>query len=73
MPEIALQACDILRDKDGRLFLVEINPGGGTWMFSNPSSQGYRDRLGIENLAAPFNAFEVCARLLIERTRSEAE
>ena len=40
MPEAALQACDILRDADGRLHILEINPGGGTWMLS--SSAGKR-------------------------------
>lgn len=72
MPEIALQACDILRAKTGELYLLEINPGGGTWMFSSPSAKDYRATLGIDDLAAPFNAFQTCARLLVERTRAEA-
>lgn len=72
MPEIALQACDILRGKDGQLYLLEVNPGGGTWMFSNGSEAGYRERLGLSDLQEPFDAFRTCAALLIERTRSEA-
>ena len=72
MPQIALQACDIMRDRDGGLHLLEINPGGGTWMLSSPSAPGYRKALGVENLAAEFDAFRTCARVLIERTRAEA-
>ena len=41
MPEVALQACDILRDREGGLHLLEINPGGGTWMFSSRNAQVY--------------------------------
>lgn len=72
MPEVALQACDILRDKEGGLHLLEINPGGGTWMFSSRNAQVYKDRLGTDDLAAYFDAFRVCARVLVERTRAEA-
>jgi len=74
MPQIALQACDILREKDtGQLYLLEINPGGGTWMFSSQHSHGYKEVLGIDDLAAPFDAFGTIARLLVERTRREAQ
>ena len=72
MPDVALQACDILHEKSGNLYLLEINPGGGTWAFSNTSAEGYRKRLGIQDLAAEFDAFRTCARVLIERTRAEA-
>jgi hypothetical protein len=72
MPEIALQACDILRDKDCGLHLLEINPGGGTWMFSSPLAKAYKDMLGVDDLTTEFDAFETCARLLVERTRAEA-
>jgi hypothetical protein len=72
MPEVALQACDILRDKEGRLHLLEINPGGGTWMFSSKNAQMYKDRLGTDDLSTYFDAFRVCARVLVERTRAEA-
>jgi hypothetical protein len=72
MPDVALQACDILRDVSGCLHLLEINPGGGTWMLSNHNAPAYRTALGIEDLAAEFDAFRVSARVLIERTRAEA-
>ncbi|CAM5766116.1 hypothetical protein LMIY3S_01712 [Labrys miyagiensis] len=73
MPDIALQACDILRDKEGGLHLLEVNPGGGTWMFSSKFAPAYREALGVEDLTTEFDAFETCARLLVERTRSEAK
>lgn len=72
MPDVALQACDILRDKTGNVHLLEINPGGGTWMLSSPNAPNYRAALGIEDLAAEFDAFRTCAGVLIERTRAEA-
>ncbi len=72
MPEAALQACDILRAKTGELYIVEVNPGGGTWMFSSKSAQGYREMLGVDDIAKEFDAFATCARLLVERTRAEA-
>jgi hypothetical protein len=72
MPDIALQACDILRDSDGGLHLLETNPGGGTWMFSSVNAPGYRRVLGIADLTKVFDAFAVIARILIERTRREA-
>jgi hypothetical protein len=74
MPEVALQGCDIVREKDsGRLYLLEINPGGGTWMFSNRSSFGYKKSLGVTDLTLEFDAFRTIARVLVERTRAEAE
>ena len=72
MPDIALQACDILRDKHGGLHILEVNPGGGTWMFSSETAWGYKKRLGIDDLAAPFDAFGTAARVLVDRTRAEA-
>jgi hypothetical protein len=74
MPEVALQACDIVREKGtGRLYLLEVNPGGGTWMFSSENCASYKQSLGISNLAAEFDAFRTIARMLVERTRADAE
>jgi len=72
VPHVALQACDILRSKDGELYLLEINPGGGTWMFSNISAHVYKQRLGVDDLQDEFDAFRTCAKLLVNRTRAEA-
>jgi hypothetical protein len=74
MPEVALQACDIVREKvTGRLYLLEVNPGGGTWMFSSETCGSYKESLGISDLAAEFDAFRTIARVLVERTRAEAQ
>ena len=73
MPDVALQACDIVREKTGKPYLLEVNPGGGTWMFSSPNNApSYRTHLGTDDLTAEFDAFRTCARVLIERTRAEA-
>jgi glutathione synthase/RimK-type ligase-like ATP-grasp enzyme len=74
MPDVALQACDIVREKEsGRLYLLEVNPGGGTWMFSSKAASGYRQALGVSDLTLEFDAFRTIARVLAERTRAEAE
>jgi hypothetical protein len=72
VPDVPLQACDILRDKNGNLHILEINPGGATWMFSTYNSAGYKRVLGIEDLAAPFDAFRTAAQVLVSKTRTEA-
>jgi len=73
MPEVAFQNCDIIRDRKGRLHLLEVNPGGGNWMLSSPNASGYRRLLSVNDLAAEFDAYTTIARVLIERTRQEAE
>lgn len=80
LPEIPLHGCDIIRDcKTGQLFLLEINAGGNTWVFSKSMAQGHdrqaelRKSLGITDLTEPFDAFRTAARVLIEKTRAEAE
>jgi hypothetical protein len=72
MPDVALQACDIVREKGGKLYLLEINPGGGTWMFSSPNAPSYLANLGVDDLTAEFDAFPTCARVLIERSCADA-
>lgn len=72
MPQAALQACDILRAKTGELYLLEVNPGGGTWMFSSSGAHAYKEVLGIDDLSVEFDAFRVIAQVLVERTRAEA-
>lgn len=72
MPDIPLQACDIIRALDGSLYIFEINPGGGTWMFSTVNAKTYKTALGLQDLSEPFDAFETCADILVERTRQEA-
>lgn len=75
LPEIPWQALDIVRAADtGKLYVLEANPGGNTWIFSKAQSSGrLKKALGIESLTDQFDAFTTAARVLVERTRREAE
>jgi len=76
LPEIALQAVDIVKESDSdRLFVLEANPGGNTWIFSKsgPSGPELMKALGVERLTDQFDAFAVLAKTLVDRTRAEAE
>jgi hypothetical protein len=42
-------------------------------MFSSESCGSYKQSLGISDLAAEFDAFRTIARMLVERTRADAE
>jgi len=71
--EVALHGCDIIRESHtGRLFVLEINPGGNTWSFSSGWAPLLRTELNMPDLSAQFDAWRTCARVLIERTRLEA-
>jgi hypothetical protein len=75
IPEAPLQGVDIVREvSTGRLFLLEANPGGNTWIFSKGDmSVRLKNALKVEHLSEPFDAFTAAAKVLIERTRSEAQ
>jgi hypothetical protein len=71
--EVALHGCDIIREAStGRLYVLEINPGGNTWSFSSPWAALLRSELNLQDLSAQFDAWKICARVLVERTRQEA-
>lgn len=71
LPEVPLKACDFIRQwKTGRLYVLEVNPGGNTWHFS--SKVGRRELVGGKKRQEQFDAFALAADLLIERTRKEA-
>ena len=74
LPEIPLQAVDIVKAADtGKLFVLEANPGGNTWIFSKGAPTAHlEEALGVARLADQFDAFTVAARVLVERTRREA-
>jgi hypothetical protein len=78
MPEIPLQGCDIVRDcKTGQLYILEINAGGNTWVFSKTSPNGrsvdsFARKMGVADIREPFDAFNVAARVLVEKARQEA-
>lgn len=75
LPEIALQGVDIVREaSSGKLFVLEANPGGNTWIFSKGDMTTRLEKaLGVERLTDQFDAFRTAAKVLIERTRAEAE
>ena len=75
LPEIPLQGVDIIREADsGKLFVLEANPGGNTWIFSRGDmTSRLKKALGVERLTDQFDAFTAAAKVLIERTRAEAE
>ncbi|MDB5642165.1 MAG: hypothetical protein JWN07_1482 [Hyphomicrobiales bacterium] len=72
--DIPLRGCDIVRDgATGRCFVLEVNPGGNTWVFSKPEAcERMRRQLGVDDLAARFNSFERAAQALIRATRARA-
>jgi hypothetical protein len=73
-PEVPLQSIDLLREEaTGELFVLEINPGGNTWHFSSSVAERIRTSLGGSRLEDQFQAFDVAAEVLIERTLAEAE
>jgi hypothetical protein len=73
MPDIPLQGIDIIREVGtGRLFVLEINPGGNTWLFSSIFAAGAKKDLGMDDLSVPFQSWEVAADALIRKTREEA-
>jgi hypothetical protein len=75
LPEIALQGVDIIREeKTGRLYVLEANPGGNTWIFSKGEmTERLKVALGVDRLSDQFDAFKTAAKVLIERIRAEAE
>jgi hypothetical protein len=75
LPEAPLQGVDIVREAStGRLFVLEANPGGNTWIFSKGEmSTRLKNALNVERLSDPFDAFTAAAKVLVERTRSEAQ
>jgi hypothetical protein len=71
--EVGLHGCDIIRESGtGHLFVLETNPGGNTWSFSSKWAPLLRSELDMPDLSAQFDAWKTCARVLVERTRSEA-
>ena len=71
--EVALHGIDIIRESEtGQLFVLEINPGGNTWSFSSKWAALLQQEMKMPDLASQFDAWKTCARVLVQRTRSEA-
>jgi hypothetical protein len=75
MPEIPLHGVDVIREeKTGKLFVLEVNPGGNTWIFSKGEvTTRLKAALGVDRLTDQFDALTTAAKVLIARTRAEAE
>lgn len=86
-PDVPLKGIDIVREEGtGRLYVLELNPGGNTWHFSSTAGWHTRlelgeslgaaekdwDAVGRQAIAQQFDAFRTAARVLSERAASEA-
>lgn len=75
IPEIPLKGCDIIRDaRTGRMYVLELNPGGNTWHFSSSFLAEFRSKTEDYNLRrlAQLDAFGTTAQVLAQVTREEA-
>ncbi len=71
-PECPVIGVDIVREsQSGRLHVLEVNPHGAVWHFSSTLAQKM-DPEHVRALYAQFNALDLAAELLIEKTRDEA-
>jgi hypothetical protein len=77
LPEIPLKGCDVIREAStGKLYVLEMNCGGNTWHFSSNFAEPIRRYHGPEFVLRQrqqFDAMRTAARVLVERTRREAE
>jgi hypothetical protein len=73
LPGIPVLGCDILRDvHSGKLYALEANPGGNSWIFSSPAGQAARAIFGKQGMIDQFGAWDIAARALVKKTREEA-
>jgi hypothetical protein len=72
-PGLPLLGTDIIKHTEtGELFALEINGGGNTWQFSSNQAAHGRLIIGKEERIKQFDAWNICARVLVEKTRSHA-
>ena len=73
MPAIPLQGIDVIREAGtGKLYVLENNSGGNTWHFSSKFSISRRKILTREQRIEQYGAFDIAAKVLVERTLAEA-
>jgi glutathione synthase/RimK-type ligase-like ATP-grasp enzyme len=71
-PTIPSLGVDILRDAStGKLFLIEINPSGDSWMLSGTAGRGVQQQFGL-NFYEQFGALDIIAEASIEAARKLA-
>lgn len=76
VPDVPLVGCDVIRDhRNGRVYVLELNPGGNTWHFSSQYFAASRAAEGeLSNMRLKqFDAMNLAAHVLVQRTRAEAE
>jgi hypothetical protein len=72
-PGLPLLGIDIIKHVEtGELFALEINGGGNTWQFSSHQAAHGRLIISREERVKQFDAWNTCARALVEKTRSHA-
>jgi hypothetical protein len=86
-PDIPILGCDVIRDAATRiLHVLECNPGGNTWHISSRDAEYIRqglgnakangleraNQLGRRRIIQQYGAFDVAAKILVEKTRSLA-
>jgi glutathione synthase/RimK-type ligase-like ATP-grasp enzyme len=72
-PGLPLLGIDIIKHVEtGELFALEVNGGGNTWQFSSRQAAHGRLIIGKEERVRQFDAWNTCARALVETTRSHA-
>lgn len=73
LPRIPLLGLDIVRQAEtGHLYVLEANPGGNTWHFSSKLAEEGRKEISREQRIEQMDAWGIAARVLAERTLSEA-
>jgi hypothetical protein len=71
-PECPVIGVDIIRERQsGRLYVLEVNPHGAVWHLSSTLA-GHMDLEHVRELYTQFNALDLAADLLIQKTRSDA-
>jgi hypothetical protein len=71
-PECPVIGVDIIRDtRSGRLHVLEANPHGAVWHLSSPLAKR-TDPEHVRERYAQFNALDLAADLLIQKTRTDA-
>jgi len=69
-PECPVLGVDIIRDiHSGRLYVLEVNPHGAVWHFAHATDI---DPEYVRARYSQFNALDLAAELLIQKTRAEA-
>jgi hypothetical protein len=71
-PECPVIGVDIIRDtQSGRLYVLEVNPHGAVWHLSSALAKRM-DPEHVRERYAQFNALDLAADLLIQKTRTDA-